>query len=204
MHIAEGIVKPSIVVLSWAIILPFLAIAIKKIEPKEIPKLALLCSLFFVVSLIHIPIGPTSAHLTLNGLLGLFLGLQIFLAVFIALIFQALFFHFGGITVLALNTLIMAFPPFILYLLFVRHVGNQKKRNFILGFLMGFLSFLASGIFLVLILYFTDPNFYFVSGIFLASHLPLAIIEGFITAIVTLYIIKIYPEGLACSVKSIK
>jgi cobalt/nickel transport system permease protein len=39
-----------------------------------------------VASLIHVPIGPSNAHLILNGLVGLLLGWGAFPAILVALI----------------------------------------------------------------------------------------------------------------------
>src|SRR4029079_19300373 len=66
-----------------------------RITDEEIPRVALLTSAFFVVSLIHIPAGPTSAHLLLNGLVGVILGRRVCLAIPIGLLLQAVFGHGG-------------------------------------------------------------------------------------------------------------
>ena len=50
------------------------AMAMYKVRDEEIPRIALMTAAFFVASLIHVPIGPTSVHLLLNGLLGVVVG----------------------------------------------------------------------------------------------------------------------------------
>ena len=41
-----------------------------RIREDEIPRVALVTAAFFVASLIHVRVGPTSVHLLLNGLVG--------------------------------------------------------------------------------------------------------------------------------------
>ena len=43
----------------------------------------------FVASLVHVPVGPSSMHLVLNGLLGLLLGWAAFPAILVGLLLQA-------------------------------------------------------------------------------------------------------------------
>ena len=61
---------------------------------------AILAAHFFVGSLIHVPVGPSSVHVVLNGLLGMLLGWAAFPSIFVALMLQAILFQYGGITVL--------------------------------------------------------------------------------------------------------
>ena len=49
----------------------------------------------------------SSAHLILNGLLGVVLGWAAFPVIFVALLLQAVLFQFGGFTVLGVNTATM-------------------------------------------------------------------------------------------------
>jgi cobalt/nickel transport system permease protein len=79
-------------------------------EHKEVPKVAILSSVFFVASLIHVPLGPSSVHLILNGIMGVLLGWTAFPAILVALALQGVLFQFGGITTLGVNTLNMALP----------------------------------------------------------------------------------------------
>ena len=69
---------------------------------------------FFAGSLIAIPVGPSSVHLMLGGLIGLMLGTAAFPALFVALALQALLFGMGGLTTLGVNTLNMALPGVVL------------------------------------------------------------------------------------------
>jgi len=118
MHISEGILAPVILAGGGALTAAGTAVGLKSLDYEEIPSLGILSAAFFVASLIHVPIGPVSAHLVLNGMLGLFLGWKAFPAILVGAALQALLFQFGGITTLGVNTLNMALPAVICYYLF--------------------------------------------------------------------------------------
>lgn len=197
MHISEGVLPPVYLISGWVLSGGSVLLSLKSISGRDIPKVALLSGLFFVISLIHIPLGPTSVHLTLNGLLGILLRQGVFPAIFVALVFQALFFQYGGITVLGVNTLSMALPPFLLSLVFSGFLQKGKYLS-IVGFLMGSLSLLGAGLLMALILYLSNPKLYLLSGAFIGTYLPLSLVEGLITALALLYLKRTHPEALRC------
>ncbi len=195
MHISEGILSPPVLLAGGVLTLVGLAIGLKNLKNNKLPEVAVLSSTFFVASLIHVPIGPTSVHLILNGLVGLLLGWTSFLAIFLGLLLQALLFQFGGLTTLGVNTFNMAFPAVICWHLFKNLIKKENlKLSFIGGFLAGSLSVFLAGIFTSLALYFTEHKFIFFIKALLTAHIPVAIIEGFITAFVTTYLLKVKPE----------
>jgi len=128
MHISEGILSPAILTGGAALTAIAVGIGLKKIDYEEIPNIGILTSGFFIASLIHIPIGPASVHLVLNGMLGLILGWKAFPAILVGLALQALFFQFGGITTLGINTLNMALPAVICYYLFGWGIKKSSGR----------------------------------------------------------------------------
>lgn len=197
MHISEGVLSPIYLVSGWIFSGGAVLFSLKTLSGREIPRVALLSSLFFIISLIHIPIGPTSVHLTLNGLLGILLRQAVFPAIFVALLFQALFFQYGGISVLGVNTFIMALPPFLLSLLLSGYLQKGKYVTFI-GFLSGFFSLLGSGLFMAMILYLSNPKLYLLSGLFAGTYLTLSLTEGIITAFALLYLKRTHPEVIRC------
>ena len=94
------------------------AVRVVALRDEEIPKIALLTAAFFVVNLIHIPAGPTSAHLLLGGLMGVVLGRHVALAIPLAVFLQyALLLH-GGYTTIGINSCIMAVPALFAWQLF--------------------------------------------------------------------------------------
>ena len=63
----------------------------------NLPKVAVVTSSFFVASLVHLPLGPTSVHLLLPGIVGALLGPAAFLSITIGLFLQSILFQFGGL-----------------------------------------------------------------------------------------------------------
>ena len=114
------------------------ALGLRRLEYERVPQVAMLSAVFFVASLIHVPVGVTSVHLVLNGLMGLVLGWAAFPAILVALFLQVLFFSFGGLTTLGVNTVIMALPAVAVYCLFHRAVRCRHETAALgAGFLAG-------------------------------------------------------------------
>jgi cobalt/nickel transport system permease protein len=203
MHIYEGILAGTTqgkeVLAAGAIAAAVgTAIGLAKLDYERIPRAAVLSSAFLVVSLIHVPFGPTTVHLTLIGLMGLILGWAVFPAMLIALLLQAVFFPpFGGLTTLGLNTVVMALPGVTCHYAFRSAVGHGRESyvfgvgfaagavGIVLGALLGAGSLLAAG------RPFEQPAY-----LFLLAHLPLALIEGLVTGSVVVLLRKVRPELL--------
>jgi cobalt/nickel transport system permease protein len=196
MHISEGVLSGPVLISGAALAAVGTAIGLKKLDYDQIAKAGMLSAAFFVASLIHIPIGPANAHLVLSGLVGILLGWAAFPAILVALVLQGVFFQFGGITTLGVNTIIMALPAVICYLIFGRWVLKSSRSAAIAAFACGFLAVLISGILVGLSLIFTEENFLEVSGIIVAAHIPVMIIEGIITAVCVGFLRKVRPEML--------
>ena len=137
--------------------------------------------------------------LILNGLVGLLLGWAAFPAILVALLLQAVFFQFGGLTSLGVNTLIMALPAVAVSPL-RRMIQPGRRRTLAVGFACGSLSVLGAGLLAALALAFTGQGFVAVAYLLLAAHLPVMIIEGIVTAFCLAFLIKVQPDlipGLA-------
>ncbi len=115
MHISEGVLSAPVLVTGAALAATGISVGLKKMDYEKIPQVAVLSAAFFVASLIHVPMGPSSVHLILNGINGLLLGWLCFPSILVALALQAILFQFGGITVLGVNTRTMARPAVIGY-----------------------------------------------------------------------------------------
>jgi cobalt/nickel transport system permease protein len=88
----------------------FMFVACYRVRDEEIPRIALMTAAFFVASLIHIRVGPTSVHLLLNGLVGVVLGRRAGLAIPLGLFLQAALLGHGGFTSLGVNACVMTAP----------------------------------------------------------------------------------------------
>jgi cobalt/nickel transport system permease protein len=196
MHISEGVLSGPVLMSGAALAAAGTAIGLKKLDYDRIARAGILSAAFFVASLIHVPIGPSNAHLILNGLVGLLLGWAAFPVILVALVLQAVLFQFGGITALGVNTIIMALPAVICYLAFSRILHKKPLLALSAAFACGFLSVLLAALILGLALIFTEENFWEVSAIVIAGHIPVMIIEGVVTAVCISFLKKVQPEML--------
>ena len=199
MHISEGVLTPEVLVIGAAGAAVGLAIGLKGMKPEDIPKVALLTAAFFVASLIHVPVGPSSAHLILNGLLGIILGWQAFPAIFVGLTLQAVLFQFGGLTTLGVNTLNMALPavlagfaarPFL-------KSGSARPLALAVSGSMAACSIMLSALMVSLSLALSGQGLEAVGKLIFVAHIPVAAIEAVITASVVGFLLKVKPEIIA-------
>lgn len=196
MHISEGILSGPVLLSGAALAAAGTAMGLKKLDYDHIAKAGILAAAFFVASLIHVPLGPANAHLILNGLVGLLLGWAAFPAILVALVLQAVFFQYGGITTLGVNTIIMALPAVLCYLLFGPLIYKGPRVASGAAFSCGAASVFFSGILVGLALVFTEENFLEVSGLVVAAHIPVMIIEGIVTVVCVAFLKKVQPEML--------
>ena len=195
MHISEGILSAPVLISGGAVAAVGTFIGLKKIDLDQIMPVALLSSAFFVAGLVHVPIGPGSVHLMLIGLLGVMLGWAAFPAILIALFLQALFFQFGGLAVLGVNTVAMSAPAVFCYYLTRPWMDNAKARPFA-AFGAGFLAILLAALLVSCALALTDTGFMTAAELIIAANIPIMIIEGFITMFTVSFLAKVQPEIL--------
>ena len=132
MHIGEGILTAThagqgVLLAGTVAAAAGTMIGLRRLDEDQIPKAAVLGSAFFVASAIQVPMGGSSVHLVLSGLMGLVLGWAIFPTVLVGLILQVVFFSIAGPTVLGINTLIMALPGVICHYLFRSTVCSDRQ-----------------------------------------------------------------------------
>ncbi len=110
IHIADGVLTWPWLAGGFALAALLAAVAMIRVRDEEIPRIALMTAAFFIASLIHVSIGPTSVHLLLNGLLGVVIGRRAPLAVLIGIGLQFALFAHGGASTIGVNTCVMALP----------------------------------------------------------------------------------------------
>jgi len=196
MHISEGILSGPVLLSGAALAAAGTAVGLKKLDYDRLPKAGMLSAAFFVASLIHVPIGPSNVHLVLNAIVGLLLGWGAFPSILIALALQSIFFQYGGITTLGVNTIIMALPAVLCYLFAGNLVNGSQTRTLVISFCCGFLSVLMSSILVGCALVFTEEDFFKVSAAVVLAHLPVMVIEGVITALCVGFLRKVQPSLL--------
>lgn len=197
MHISEGVLSAPVLISGAVLAAAGSGIGLKKLDYDRLPQVAVLSAGFFIASMVHVPLGPTSVHLVLNGLLGIFLGWVSFPAILVGLLLQAVLFQFGGLTSLGVNTIIMAMPAILCYALWGAWVRSEKRAiSATASFLCGFSGILFGSLFLALALAFTGEAFLAVSKLAVLSHVPVMVIEGLITTFCVQFIKRVKPEML--------
>ena len=197
MHIVDGVLSTDVVVTGAVIAVGGIAYGLRSLTIENMPRTALLSAVFFVASLIHVPIGPTSIHLIMNGLLGLILGWAAFPAVFIALLLQAVFFGFGGITVLGVNTVNMALPAVLVGLVFSPFLARVDGRIMaVAAFVAGASSIMLSAVLVGLSLALSGQEFVATAKLVFINNIPIMVVEGFLTAAAFSLIKKVRPALL--------
>ena len=202
MHIPDGVLSGSaagigVLAAGAAVAAAGTVVGLRRMDYERVPQVALLSAAFFVASCIRVPVGLTSAHLVLNGLTGLILGWAAFPAILIALFLQAVLFGFGGFTTLGVNAVTMALPAVVGYGLYHRAVHSRYDAVAVsCGFAAGVTAFALSVLLFSLSLMAAGAAFKTpAQGLFLL-HLPLALVEGTVTASVVVLLRKVRPELL--------
>jgi len=214
MHIPDGFLPPHVCIAGYALTGGVTWYSLRQIKhdpytQANIPKASLLTAAFFVASLIHIPIPPTSVHLILNGLMGAVLGYYAFPAILIGLFFQAVMFQHGGMSTLGVNAIILGAPAIAAYHLFSQreHLSGKisEKRLLltkVLSFAAGAGALLLSAImFTILLVTHISPDMnvsaeqtaIFIS---LGSYAIQAAIEGVFSVMLISFLEQVKPELL--------
>jgi cobalt/nickel transport system permease protein len=197
MHISDGVLPLSITVAGYALTLAGVALSLRRVDSIDLPKIAVVTSSFFVASLIHLPLGPTSVHLLLPGLAGALLGPAAFLSVAIGLFLQSMLFQFGGLTALGANGLMMGVPALACGFLFRRFRGRSRLSNTLAGALVSGGGVLLAALILAALLATAGEDFWGVAKIALAAHIPVMLIEGIVGGCTVSFLFRVKPEMLA-------
>ena len=195
MHIVDGALSNPVVIGGTVLALGGLALGLRKLPMEKIPAAGVLSATFFVASLIHVPIGPSSVHLIMNGLAGLVLGWAAFPALFVGLLLQAVFFGFGGLTVLGVNTLNIALPAVIVYYVCLRGVQSASPAVAALwGGLGGGLAIALTTGLVAVALSLSGDEFIPAAQLVFFAHIPIMIIEALLSAAAIYLIRRVKPE----------
>lgn len=195
MHIVDGALSNPVVIGGAIAAVGGIAIGLKSLDLDRIPTAGVLSASFFVASLIHVPIGPSSVHLILNGLAGLLLGWAAFPALFVGLLLQAVFFGFGGLTVLGINTLNIALPAVLVGLMFRPLIGRGTAvHGAIWGGIGGAVAIAATTVMVGISLALSGDEFLPAAKLVFFAHIPVMVIEAVLTGFAVLLARKVKPE----------
>lgn len=196
MHISDGVLSNPVCIGGYVAAIGISVVFIKtKMETRDLPKVAVITSIFFVASLISVPLGPTSVHLILPGLVGVALGVMAFPSIMLGLFLQAILFQHGGLTTVGTNTLMMGIPALICAFLFhwVKGMDNQKLIV-ATGAICGALGTLLAGVILAILLVTAGEDFLGVAKVALLAHVPVIVIETVITGVAVAFFLKVKPD----------
>jgi cobalt/nickel transport system permease protein len=196
MHISEGYLSGPVLISGAVLAAAGTAIGLKRLDYDRIAQGGILASTFFVASLVHVPVGPSNAHLIMNGIIGLLLGWAAFPVILTALVLQAVFFQFGGITTLGVNTMIMAAPAVAVRYLFGPWLARPGWTGTVAAFCGGASAIALAALAMALALLFTDEKFLALAATAVAVHLPVMLIEGVVAAFCVGFLKKVKPELL--------
>lgn len=118
VHISDGVLATPWWLSGLALAVALLAVGAWRIRDEEVPRIALLTAVSFIISLIHVRAGFVSIHLLMNGLVGIVLGPRAALAIFSGLFLQYWLINHGGLQSLGINTCVMTLPAWLVWVAF--------------------------------------------------------------------------------------
>ncbi len=213
MHVMEGFLPGPWWQIWFALSIPVVVYGIYKLnrlikENREIlPLLAVAGAFIFVLSALKLPsVTGSCSHPTGTGLAAILFGPAITAVLgTIVLLYQSLFLAHGGLTTLGANVFSMGIVgPVVAYTIY--KVGMKLNLNFYLVVFLAatlgdWATYVVTSVELALA-FPADPggvmgSFKAFATIFAVTQVPLAIIEGAITALIFKYIIQVRSDMLA-------
>ncbi len=197
MHIVDGALSAPTLIAGAGLAAGGIALGLRRLPVDKIPAAGVLSATFFVASLVHVPLGPSSVHLILNGLCGLILGWAAVPALFVALLLQAVFFGFGGLTVLGVNTVDIALPAVLTGLIFAPLIRRAPGiMGLIWAGMAGAFAIAATTGCVALALSLSGSAFLAAAKLVLLAHIPIMAIEALLTAAAIALVRQVKPELL--------
>jgi len=219
-HIPDGVLSAPVLIAGAVVSTGLLAVALSQVREEDLPQAAVLAAAFFVSSLVSVPLGPSSVHLLLNGLMGLVLGWAAVPALFVGLLLQSVFFGHGGLVALGVNTANLGIPALACALVLRpllarmsvplasmssdagtvphgRASPNGSQRGFLIGMAGGVLAVGLTGALVVTSLLLSGQAFAPAASVIGATFVPLALIEGLLTGVVITFLLRVEPALLS-------
>lgn len=200
MHIADGVITAPVIACASVAAVAGLGFGLRAMDAERIPQVAVLSATFFIASLIHITVGPSSVHLIFNGLIGVLLGLAAFPAMFVGLLLQSVLFGFGGVTVLGVNLFNIAVPGVLCGMAARRFiVRGTPSAAALAGGIAGAAAVGLTALLVALSLALSGGEFRVAAKITVLTHVPVLAIEGAVTAAAVLLIKRVRPDMLTAN-----
>lgn len=224
MHIPDGYLSPQTCAAAYAVAVPTLAVASRRVSAvlrtKQVPLLAMFAAVSFLVMMFNVPIPDgTTAHAVGAVIIAIVLGpWAAVIAVSVALLFQALLFGDGGVLAYGANVVNMAIlMPFVGYAGYRLIAGRSAltaTRRVVAAGIAGFVGINAAGLATAVELGIQPDLFHTAAGAPLYSpyHLSQSIpamalahvivagpVEAVLTAGVFGYLVRANPSALAAT-----
>ncbi len=196
MHISDGVLPSSVTLAGFAASAVLATWSVRRTQPEDFPKIAVVTSAFFVASLIHVPLGPTSVHLLIPGLVGILLGDSAFVSIGLGLVLQSLLFQFGGITAIGANACMMGIPALVAGWIFRWLKGETLTRHVVAGIIAGGLGVVLAVLLLALLLMSGGEDFLGVAKLAMVAHLPVLGIESAVAGFTVSFLYRVKPDLL--------
>lgn len=195
-HIQDGILSAPVLIGGAALTVAACASAFRGARDSDIPRAAVLSSVFFAGSMIAVPLGLSTVHLMFSGLMGLMLGWLAVPAVLAALVLQLALFGFGGLTTLGINAFNIAMPGVVMALILRQPIrAASPLRAKLLAGLCGGVAAVATGGLVAASLALSFSEFVPAAKVITLTYLPLALVEGVICAVAASYLQRALPSG---------
>lgn len=196
-HIPDGVLSAPVLIGGAVLAVGGLALGLRRLDETDIPKTAILAAVFFTASLVAVPVGPSSIHLLLSGLMGLVLGTRAIPAVFVGLLLQAVLFGFGGLTSLGVDVVDIAFPGVILGIVARPWLaGASRGRVTLIAGAVAALAVIGTAGCVSAALALSSADYLPSLRIIAITYIPLALAEAVITGVVVAHLVKVKPEVL--------
>ncbi|MDK2833242.1 MAG: cobalt/nickel transport system permease protein [Methanolobus sp.] len=213
MHIFEGFLPTPWWQIWFAVSIPVIMYGMYQMNKlvsqrrEVVPLLAVAGAFIFVLSSLKLPSAVTmsSSHPTGTGMAAILFGPAITSVLgVIVLLYQSLFLAHGGLTTLGANTAAMAIIGPVVAYVFYRSASKAGMNFYLNVFLATALADLATYVVTSVQLALAFPSevggvyasFTKFALIFAVTQIPLAVVEGALTALIMKYVVQIKSEVL--------
>ncbi len=197
-HIPDGVLSMPVLIGGAVVAVGAVALGLPRISDRDIPRVAILASGFFALSLFALPVGPSSVHLLLGGLMGIVLGPAIFPAVCVALLLQAVMFGFGGLTTLGVNIVNIALPGAMVGMLVQPLIARATPAGAaVIAGLASAACVACTGLLVAAALSLSSTDYSLSARVMMATYLPLMVVEGLVGGFCISFVKRVKPELLA-------
>lgn len=194
MHIADGYLPGVTLWLGGGVSLVLLGATLRSIGESQAPRTAVMTSALFVGSLLSIPLGGTSVHLTLVGLAGIILGPAAFPAVCVSVALQTLLLGHGGLTTLGVNAASMGIGSLAAGAVFaLRGKGIRPRRDGSWAIIAAVVGTTVALCVYAAALLSAGKAFEVVAWMAFALHLPVVALEGAVAGSAVAYVARVRP-----------